>query len=141
MKEVTLKITGKQCFDDKEEDQMEFVTDGKLYEKKGSFYIIYDETEVSGFEGCKTSVRLQGDTVKMKRMGAIGFNTELYFEKGVRFSSAYETPVGTMDIEILTKKVENNFDKELQRGSIGVEYEVSLQGLAEGKNKLTISVM
>ena len=31
MKDITLKITGKQCYESHEEEQMEFVTDGKLY--------------------------------------------------------------------------------------------------------------
>ena len=31
MKDITLKIIGKQSYDDMEEEQMEFVTDGRLY--------------------------------------------------------------------------------------------------------------
>ena len=48
MKDITLKIIGKQSYDDMEEEQMEFVTDGRLYVRGGSAYIIYDESEVSG---------------------------------------------------------------------------------------------
>ena len=51
MKEITLEITGRQQYEGVEEDQMEFVTDGKLYIRNGVVYIIYDETEVSGMEG------------------------------------------------------------------------------------------
>ena len=113
MKDITLKITGKQCIDDQEEDQLEFVTDGKLYEKDGSIFVVYEESEVSGMEGCKTTVKVEGDTVKMRRIGAIGFNTELYFEKGKRFSSVYQTPYGPMDIEVLTNWVKNGINPEL----------------------------
>lgn len=141
MKDITLKITGTQMYDDKEEDQLEFVTDGKLYERNGSIYVVYEESEVSGMEGCKTAVRVEGDTVKMKRIGALGFNTELCFEKGKRFSSVYETPYGPMDIEVLTNMVNNNIDLEKLRGKIDIEYDVSLSGYAEGKNRITIDVM
>ena len=57
MKDITLKIIGKQSYDDMEEEQMEFVTDGRFYVRGGSAYIIYDESEVSGLAGCKTSIR------------------------------------------------------------------------------------
>ena len=128
-------------YDDKEEDQLEFVTDGKLYEKNGSIFVIYEESEVSGMAGCKTAVKVEGETVKMRRIGKVGFNTELCFEKGKRFSSVYETPYGPMDVEVLTNWVKNNIDKEKMRGQIDIEYDVSLSGYAEGKNRITIDVM
>ena len=80
MREITKKIIGKQCYDGKEEDQMEFITDGQLYVRDDSVYMIYDESEVSGMTGCKTTLKVKGDSVKMRRIGEIGFNTELYFE-------------------------------------------------------------
>lgn len=40
MKDITLKIIGKQSYDDMEEEQMEFVTDGRFYVRGGSAYII-----------------------------------------------------------------------------------------------------
>lgn len=141
MKEITLEITGIQQYDNTEEEQMEFVTDGKLYIRKGVVYIMYDESEVSGMEGCKTTIRLGQDSVKMRRTGLAGFNTEMYFEEGKRISSVYETPYGPMGVEILTDYVKNNFDMETCRGSIDVGYQISLEGLAEGRNRITIKVM
>ncbi len=141
MKDITLKITGKQKYEEREEDQMEFVTDGRLYVRNGTVYIMYDESEVSGMEGCTTTIRLKEHSVKMKRSGIPGFSTELYFETGKRFSSVYETPYGPMGIEVLTDYVKNNFNIEEGKGSIDVQYQVSLEGMAEGCNKLTINVM
>ena len=141
MRDNTLKIIGKQCYDGKEEDQMEFITDGQLYVRDDSVYMIYDESEVSGMTGCKTTLKVKGDSVKMRRIGEIGFNTELYFEKGKRFSSTYDTPYGPMDIEVLTSRVENNLNMEELKGNIDIEYNVSLEGMAEGKNRLTIDIM
>lgn len=141
MKEITLKITGKQQYENTEEDQMEFVTDGKLYFRDGYIFIMYDESEVSGMEGYKTTIKLDDKSVKMRRIGQEGFNTELYFESGKRFNSMYETPYGPMGVEVLTDYVRCNFDEEKCRGSIDVQYQVSLEGIAEGKNRLTIDVM
>ena len=60
MKDIMLKITGKQFSGDISEDQMEFITEGKLYEKGDSTYLIYDESEFSGFPGCKTTLKRPG---------------------------------------------------------------------------------
>ena len=141
MKEVTLKITGKQEYEGVEEDQMEFVTDGRLYVRGGSAYIIYDETQVLGMEGCKTTIKLDGRSVRMRRTGELGLQAELYFEKGKRFSSIYETPYGPMGIEVLTDYVKNSFDAEKGQGSVDVQYQVSMEGVAEGRNRITIKVM
>ena len=141
MRDITLKITGKQVYDTHEEDQMEFVTEGQLYERNNAIYMVYDESELSGMAGCKTTLKLAGDTLRMKRIGQAGAGTEMYFEENKRFSSTYNTPYGPMDLEILTRSVENNFDMASLSGRIAVCYDVSLQGMAEGKNKLEINVM
>ena len=141
MRDITLKITGKQVYDTHEEDQMEFVTEGQLYQRNGAIYILYDESTLSGLEGCKTTLKLAGDTLRMKRIGQGGAGTEMYFEENKRFSSTYSTPYGPMELELLTRSVVNDFDMETLSGSIAVCYDVSLQGMAEGKNKLEINVM
>ena len=82
-------------------------------------------------EGCKTTIRVDDRSVRMKRTGLAGFGTELYFEKGKRFSSIYNTPYGPM----------GELDLEEGRGSVAVQYQVSLEGIAEGKNRITIDIM
>jgi len=141
MRDITLKITGKQCFQDVEEDQMEFVTDGKIYLKDGNIYLIYDESEVSGMAGCKTTLKITDNSVKMRRIGDVGFGTELYFEEGKRFCTIYNTPYGPMDMEVMTRWIDDKMDRENLSGSIDIKYEISLQGIAEGRNRLTIDVM
>ena len=141
MKEITLKIIGKQKIGDVEEDQVEFMTDGRLYEKNNSIYIMYDETEVFGMKGCTTTIKMTENSIKMRRNGDLGMNTELYFETGKRFNSVYNTPYGPMGIEVLTDYVKNDFDKETCKGSIAVEYKISMDGIVEGHNKLAIEVM
>ena len=117
------------------------LTDVQTMFHGGRAYIIYDETELSGMEGCKTTIRVDDRSVRMKRTGLAGFGTELYFEKGKRFSSIYNTPYGPMGIEVLTDDVKNELDLEEGRGSVAVQYQVSLEGIAEGKNRITIDIM
>lgn len=140
MKDITLKITGRQCAE-KEEDRMEFVTEGKLYERDGARYLVYDESEFSGFPGCKTTLKLTDGCIRMKRIGSsAGAGTELVFEKGKRFNSEYHTPYGNLEMELVTNAVENNLSEE-GFGDISIDYQVNLGGFAEGRNKLKIEVM
>ena len=40
MKDITLKITGRQKYKDREDEQMEFITDGRLYVRNDAAYIM-----------------------------------------------------------------------------------------------------
>ena len=141
MKDIMLKIIGKQFSGDEAEEQMEFVTEGKLYEKNGATYLIYEESEFSGFPGCKTSLKLTGDTIRLKRIGdGTEYGMEIEFKEGQRFSSKYDTPYGPISMEVLTDSVTNDLSPE-GYGKIGVKYQVSLGGMAEGRNELNIEVI
>ena len=140
MKEVMIKIKGKQISRENGEDEMEFVTEGKLYRRNGTLYLIYDETELSGIPGCQTRLRLRDGEIQMKRFGeGAGSGTEILFEKGKRYTGFYDTPFGAIEIEVLTNKVDSNLSEE--GGNIDIDYDISLKGLAEGRNVLNITLM
>ena len=139
MKDIMLKIVGKQIDEELEEDQIEFITEGKLYERGNSIYLVYEETELSGIPGCKTSLKLTGNKIKMKRIGD-NDNTAIEFQKGRRYNGYYDTPYGTLEMEVLTNSVENNITAE-GKGNVYIDYNISLKGIAENRNRLNIEVM
>ena len=140
MKEVLIKIKGKQISRESGEDTMEFVTEGKLYKRNGTYYLIYDETELSGITGCQTRLRLRDGEIQMKRFGeGAGSGTEILFEKGKRYTGFYDTPFGALEIEVLTNDVASNITEN--GGNIDIDYDISLKGLAEGRNLLNITLM
>lgn len=142
MKEIMLKIIGKQVTSDAEEEQLEFVTEGKYYEKDDSVYLLYDESEFSGMEGCTTSLKITGETIKMKRFGEnIGLDTEIEFEKGKRFKGYYDTPFGSVEMEVLTNDVVNNIVRKEGKGKLNIDYNISLRGLSEGRSILDIEII
>ena len=142
MKDITIKIVGRRYAEGELEDEMEFVSDAKMYERAGARYLLYDESEFSGFPGCKTSLKLTDSSIRMKRIGGEekGFGTDLIFEKGKRFTSIYETPYGSFDMEVLTTDIRSNLDDE-GYGRIVLGYDVSLQGMDEGRNEIDIEIM
>jgi len=142
MKDIMLKIVGKQMLNKTEEDQMELVTEGKYYEKGDSVYLQYNESELSGMEGCTTSLKITGDKIKMRRFGEpISIDTEIEFEKGKRFRGFYDTPYGAVAMEVLTNSVENNIEKGTVTGNLMIDYHISLRGLTEGRNNLNIQIL
>jgi len=142
MKDIMLKIVGKQIKTEKEEEQLEFVTEGKYYVKGDSVYLLYDESQFSGMEGCTTSLKITGDKIKMKRFGeVIGLDTEIEFEKGKRFKGYYDTPFGSVEMEVLTNQVVNNIEKVEGKGSLNIDYHISLRGLSEGRSILDIQII
>lgn len=138
MKNVMLKIEGVQLTDDGEESVIEFMTEGKIYEKEKGTYIVYKESEISGMEGCTTTLKLFEGKISMKRFGAA--NSEMFFEKGKKYKSNYATPYGSFNMEIVTKKVLYEKLNE-KRGRVYIEYAMDLQGMLKSNNSLNISIM
>ncbi|MEA4986973.1 MAG: DUF1934 domain-containing protein [Anaerovorax sp.] len=142
MKDIMLKIIGKQITSEQEENVLEFITEGKFYEKGDSLYLVYKESEVSGMEGCTTSLKIKGDTVKMRRYGdAVPLDTVIEFEKGKRFEGYYDTPFGAVEMEVLTNEIENQLQGDIGKGTLKIDYHISLRGLTEGRSKLDIEII
>ena len=141
MKNVTLKIIGSQATEGQQDDQMEFITEGQLYDKAGSLYVMYEETEISGMPGFKTRLKISDGVVKMKRFGPNGgTGTEMVFENGKRYENFYHTPYGPFDMEILTNSLESTLTAE-GTGKVSIDYNMSLKGLVDSHNKLTIELL
>ena len=139
MDKVLIKIKAQQEVKGGEpEDFMELLTEGKHYNKNGVVYLVYEETELSGIPGCVTSLKLDGETLSLRRYGIVA--QELRFQKGQRWLGMYETPLGTMDREITTNDLVADLRYGGAVGSITVDYNVNLKGLVEARNILNIKV-
>lgn len=139
MKNIMLKIVGKQMNKGGEEEVIELITEGKYYKKGNTTYLVYQETELSGIDGCVTTLKITDNLIKMKRFGAA--SSEIQFEKGKRFNTHYNTPYGNVQMEVVTKKIENTLNTQDVTGFLNIEYNISLQGLLEGRNKINIEIL
>lgn len=138
MNKVLLKINARQHNREGQEDVVELLTEAKHYNKNGVVYLVYEETELSGVNGCVTALKVDGEAVKLRRYGTKGH--EMHFEKGKKFHGLYETPVGFVDMEILTNGVKNELKADGREGLITIDYDISLRGLLEAHNTLEVSV-
>jgi uncharacterized beta-barrel protein YwiB (DUF1934 family) len=121
---------------------MEFITEGKYAEEKGSVLLSYDESELSGMEGCTTSLRITGGKIKMERYGSlIGVDTAIEFEQGRRFKGYYDTPFGSVEMEVLTNSVVDNIERKNASGYLSIDYNICLKGLTESRSRLQIEII
>ena len=141
MSDVTLKVVGTQTSLDGEENVIEMITQGKYYEKNGSIFLVYDESELSGMEGSTTTLKIDDDEERKVMMKRFGSNeSKLIFEKGKRYKSIYRTMYGDMDMEVVTSQIILVKDEEGLK-KLDLSYRISVAGDREMKNKLTVDII
>ena len=143
MKDIMIKLTGHQLnADSTVSDQIEFITEAKVYQKGDATYITYEEGEMSGLENVRTTLRIGNDgDVRMKRFGrTLMMDTVMEFQKGKRFNSLYQTPFGPLKIEILTNRIVNTIRPDDCTGSLSIDYDIALKGISDAHNMLHIEL-
>lgn len=135
-REVLVKVKGTQTNDLGEQDTIELITEGSYFVKAESFYIVYNETVLSGMEGTTTSIKAESQKVTLNRMGTAELKQT--FEVGVFNSGHYITPYGTMQLAVIPSKVQ--VDLTDAGGSINLEYELQTGSEKISDNQLVISV-
>ena len=135
--EVFLQLTTEIQSEGEQAQRIEFATSGLYYLKAQTHYYVYSETELSGMEGGKTTLKVQGDSVTMHRYGVNV--VELVFIQDETRMSIYETPYGVFDVEMKTLGLDVAID-ERGAGSIEIQYEIEVKGLSKTRNHLRIKV-
>ena len=134
MKDIMLKI--------KSDDGIELVTEGRLYTRGSTTLIQYDETVMSGYEGCSTSLTITPKRVRMKRTGSdLETPTEIVFEKGRRLNGLYATPYGSFGVEILTNNISGLGGFAQTSGTLSIDYSICFKGLFDANKQLDIEIL
>lgn len=137
-KKVWLRITGEQSVDHEKPEVIELITEGELYNKNKSDYILYKESEMSGMEGTTTTVKINEDHVSIIRLGTT--NSHLVFKKGQKKLNRYDTPHGQLLLSIFTKDLDIQYNKEHQPVSVHLDYQLSIEGAGRSENTLEIQI-
>jgi uncharacterized beta-barrel protein YwiB (DUF1934 family) len=134
-KKVVVTVKSKQIVDGSEES-IELVTPGKFYRKENAYYVVYDETEVSGMKGTTTTLKIDGRSVSMIRFGTV--SSKLNFKKGVRDVSLYQTPYGVLELAVDPRQVAINVNED--GGEIKLAYGLESGGTKSSANELVITI-
>ncbi|HBM79705.1 MAG: DUF1934 domain-containing protein [Clostridiales bacterium] len=134
-KKVIVNVKSKQVIDG-EDEKIELITTGKFYKKESSYFVVYDETEISGMEGTTTTVKIDDDQVDLIRFGTI--SAKLGFKKGKKDISLYKTPFGITELVINPSLVDINVGDE--GGEVKLLYELEMCGYNASSNELYIKI-
>lgn len=143
-KDVIISITGMNLQnDDMPESQapsgdvIEFITTGNLYDKNGKYYIMYRESEMTGFgEETTTTLKVDGDVITLMRNGPA--SSQMVFEKGKKHLGYYETPYGSFTVGTVTDHA--SADLSLCGGRVDISYDLEINSVMQGRNNLHMDV-
>lgn len=133
---VLINIRGTQQVED-EKDTTELFTLGSLYKKNNKVYIVYDETETTGFQNCRTTLKIDGEqSITMLRSGES--RSQLVIERDKRNVGYYGLPEGELVIGVTAREIKARFDD--QGGSLYCRYDLDVNAAVMSKNELFVDV-
>lgn len=136
-KPVILFVRGEQTFDGAAPEVTELMTEGVMtMEAGGAMTLTYEETELTGMEGTTTRFLIRGDQVALERTGMI--QSRMEFKQGERSSSLYETPWGTMVVDISTTRLLHRLGE--RGGVMEVAFTVAVNHQVTGENRFRVRV-
>lgn len=135
-KDVFINITGVQIVDT-QRDTTELYTEGSFYKKNNHYYIVYDDSETTGYKDSRTTLKIEGDNkVTVMRSGM--FRSHLVVEKNNRNVGHYDTGEGSMAIGISTKSIQSNLGEN--GGEVFFSYSMDINSSLVSENEVYINI-
>ena len=125
---VLLTIEGRQYYDGQTPDVIELTTEGTMEFCNGGWDISYEESEMTGMAGVTTTLRVEPDTVKLIRSGAVRW--EMVFQKGVNHQSLYQMDVGAMMLTVCARQIDVQITE--RGGIVELVYDIEIDHCAAG---------
>lgn len=136
-KQIILFVRGEQTYDGVSPEVTELATEGVMtIREDGEMVLTYQESEITGMEGTTTRFTIRGGTVVLERAGLIVSRME--FKQGERSSSFYETPWGTMEVDIVTTKLAHRFTE--RGGVMEIAFTIAVNHQVTGENRFKVRV-
>ena len=132
-KRVLVSITGSRM-SETDNDSLELITEGSYSHEGDTYTIEYEESALSGMEGTKTIISVQGPVMSMERIGA--YNSHFFFEDGKFFRGSYATPLGNVELGMFPTLLDYRFHD--QEGRLDLEYQLELDGV-QTKNQIYLA--
>lgn len=117
-------------------DESQLFTKGEFRFHKGSFFIDYDESEATGYEGSHVQLRIQDNMMVMTRTG--NAFTSLVFEDGMRHYCHYGMEDCDCVVGITTKQLNSSLTDK--GGDIHLRYTVDVNAGLITENEINIKV-
>ena len=137
LKDVVISMqTVQNCDDAENRSTLDFTTDGYYTYDDNVGCVTYEESEVTGLPGTRTSVFIMPDQVVVDRDGSL--TSRMVFKEGEQTSFLYNTPFGNATMGVDTRKINHSFDD--RGGTAEIEYVVNVEHAVFTRNRFTIQV-
>ena len=117
-------------------DESELFTKGEFRLHKGSFFIDYDESEATGYEGSHVQMCIDDKMMTLTRTGTTF--SSLIFENKTRHFCHYGTEFGDCMVGITTDELKHELNEN--GGKIHLKYTIDVNGGLMTENEITINV-
>ena len=134
MDKVIVKVRGQHSGVDGQASEIEMVTLGRHYEKRGTHYVLYEDNMDN--MAISTVLRIEPGAMKLTRGGAV--NQEQYFRENFMSTTEYATPFGSMKLDVLTEKIDIVYGSV--SGKIDIDYAMAINDQWYSDNALHIEV-
>lgn len=135
-RDAVISVCGLQRGEEEEAPPITVVTPGHYYLQNGAYYVIYEESELTGLAGTRTMLKITDNTVTVTRLGT--YPSQLMFEDGRRHLSLYHTEYGDLAVAVTTQSI--TCELAPGGGSVDVEYAVEIDNQPVGINHLKVEV-
>lgn len=136
MKPVKIRIISSVKDENGKQQPSEQICFGCMAEKNGTNYVFYEESEVTGLEGTKTTIKWNDERIIILRSGTLDHRQE--FCQGLVDKSLYQTPYLKIPLETATKYLYTGFRKGVW--NLEIEYSLSHSGQPYGDMKILIEI-
>lgn len=135
-KDVFISIKGIQKMES-DSDTTELFTKGTLYNKDNCTYISYEESEATGFEGCRTTLKIDG-TRKVVMLRSGKSRAQLIMENGRRNIGYYGTPQGELAVGVSTTDISGGVGEH--GGDLYCRYTLDINASLMSENELYMHI-
>ena len=135
-KDVITTIASKQNFEGCEPDHINLITAGRLYRRNGKYFISYEESELTGMEGTRTTLKLEDRQVTMTRTGT--HPAQMLFAEHKRHVGLYQTDVGSLAVSTHTSQLINDIGEN--GGKLSIDYTVEIDSNLAGTHRFEMAV-
>ena len=118
-------------------DTVNLMTRGNFLFKDGSYYIVYEESEATGYAGNVTTVQVENsDKVSMQRYGSMP--SQLVIERGKRHVCHYDSGSGVISLGVAADEIISNLTAS--GGFVSFSYALDTGSTHLSHNKVKITV-
>lgn len=135
-KKVIITVSGSQCVEDQEQEDVELMTEGTYDYSAGTGSFQYEESEMTGMEGTTTQFQFSPSEVVISRMGT--FTSRMVFVEGRQNVFLYETPYGSATLGVDTHKITNKLGEH--GGELNIDYTLHVDRMMVSRNRFLVKI-